>query len=153
VTKQGGTSFTFVTDGSEAALEQARAAAGDKDVALGGGASVAQQYLKAGLLDELQIHLVPVLLGGGTRLFDRLGPTELEITRVIASPSVTHTTLPAGLAGQWITATATYSTGDTSEFSEVVLVGAPRSRIPAEAGGRTRSGPATGSYPDRRRLW
>jgi dihydrofolate reductase len=51
---------------------------------------VAQQYLKAGLLDELQIHLVPVLLGGGTRLFDRLGPTELEITRVIASPSVTH---------------------------------------------------------------
>jgi dihydrofolate reductase len=96
VTKQGGTSFTFVTDGIEAALEQARAVAGDKDVALGGGASVAQQYLKAGLLDELQIHLVPVLLGGGTRLFDRLGPAELEVTRVIASPSVTHIRFTAG---------------------------------------------------------
>jgi dihydrofolate reductase len=93
VTKAGGTSFAFVTDGIEAALEQARAAAGDKDVALAGGASVAQQYLKAGLLDELQIHLVPLLLGDGVHLFDRLGidPTvELETTRVIASPSVTH---------------------------------------------------------------
>jgi dihydrofolate reductase len=90
VAKQGGTSYTVVTDGIEAALEQARAAAGDKEVALGGGASVAQQYLKAGLLDELQIHLAPVLLGGGTRLFDRIDPTELEVTRVIASPSVTH---------------------------------------------------------------
>jgi dihydrofolate reductase len=92
VTKQGGTSFSFVTGGIEAALEQARTAAGDRDVALAGGASVAQQYLKAGLLDELQIHLVPVLLGGGVSLFDRLGidPIELEVTRVIASPSVTH---------------------------------------------------------------
>ena len=59
VTKQGGTTFTFVTDGIESALEQARAAAGDKDVAVGGGANVAQQYLKAGLLDELQIHIAP----------------------------------------------------------------------------------------------
>jgi dihydrofolate reductase len=92
VTKQGGTSFTFVTDGIEAALEQARAAAGDKDVSLAGGASVAQQYLKAGMLDGLQIHVVPVLLGGGVRLFDRLGPEpiELEATRVIHSPGVTH---------------------------------------------------------------
>jgi len=92
VIKQGGTSFIFVTDGIDAALEQARAAAGDKDVALAGGASVAQQYLAAGLLDELQIHLIPVLLGGGVRLFDRLGidPIELEATRVIASTSVTH---------------------------------------------------------------
>jgi dihydrofolate reductase len=92
VTKQGGTTFTFVTDGIEAALEQARAAAGDKDVALGGGADVVQQYVKAGLLDELQIHLVPVLLGGGVRLFDRLGPDpiELQATRVIESQSVTH---------------------------------------------------------------
>jgi dihydrofolate reductase len=92
VIKQGGTSFTFVTDGVEAALEQARAAAGDKDVALAGGASVVQQYLKAGLLDELQIHLVPVLLGGGVSLFDRLAidPIELEATRVIESSSVTH---------------------------------------------------------------
>jgi dihydrofolate reductase len=95
VVKQGGTSFTFITDGIEAALEEARAAAGDRDVLLAGGASVAQQYLQAGLLDELQIHLVPVLLGSGTRLFDRLEldpehPVVLEGTRVIASPSVTH---------------------------------------------------------------
>jgi dihydrofolate reductase len=89
---QGGTSFNFVTDGIEAALEQARAAAEDKDVLLAGGASVVQQYLKAGLLDELQIHVAPVLLGGGTSLFDQLGiePLGLEATRVIASPSVTH---------------------------------------------------------------
>jgi dihydrofolate reductase len=89
---EGGTSFTFVTDGIEAALEQARAAAGEKDVLLAGGASVVQQYLKAGLLDEIQIHLVPVLLGDGASLFGRLGieAVGLEITRVIASPAVTH---------------------------------------------------------------
>ena len=90
---KGGTSFTFVTDGLEAALEQARVAAGRKDVALAGGASIAQQYLRAGLLDELQIHFVPLLLGDGVHLFDRLGidpMVELETTRVIASPSVTH---------------------------------------------------------------
>jgi dihydrofolate reductase len=63
VTKQGGTSFTFVTDGIEAALEQAQAAAGNKDVAIAGGASIIEQYLRAGLLDEFQIHLVPVLWG------------------------------------------------------------------------------------------
>jgi len=92
VIKEGGTSFTFVTDGIEAALEQARAAAGDQDVSLAGGADVAQQYLNAGLLDELQIHVAPVFLGGGVRLFDRLGPDpiELEATRVIESPTVTH---------------------------------------------------------------
>ena len=92
VVKQGGTTFNFVTDGIEAALEQARAAAGDKDVAVAGGASVVQQYLKAGLLDELQIHVVPLLLGGGVRLFDQLGSkqVELECTRVIQSPAVTH---------------------------------------------------------------
>jgi dihydrofolate reductase len=92
VVKEGGTSFTFVTDGVEAALEQARAAAGDNDVSLAGGANVAQEYLQAGLLDELQIHLVPVFLGGGVRLFDRLGPgpIELESTRVIGSDAVTH---------------------------------------------------------------
>jgi dihydrofolate reductase len=86
------TSFTFVTEGIEAALEQARAAAGDRNVAIAGGGSVVQQSLKAGLLDELQVHVAPVLLGGGTSLFDRFdaGPVELEITRVIASPSVTH---------------------------------------------------------------
>jgi dihydrofolate reductase len=89
---KGETTFTFVTDGIESALEQAMAAAGGKDVALGGGANVAQQYLAAGLLDELQIHLVPVLLGGGVRLFEDLGPghRELECTRVIESPAVTH---------------------------------------------------------------
>ena len=89
---KGETTFTFVTDGIESALEQARAAAGDKDVALGGGASVAQQYLEAGLLDEFQIHIAPVLLGGGVRLFENLGPEhiELECTRVIESPAVTH---------------------------------------------------------------
>jgi dihydrofolate reductase len=90
VTKEGGTSYTFVTDGIEAGLEQARAAAGGKDVYLAGGADVAQQYLKAGLLDELQIHLVPLFLGGGVRLFDRLEPIELEATRVIDSDAVTH---------------------------------------------------------------
>jgi dihydrofolate reductase len=90
--KQGGTTFTFVTDGIESALEQARAAAGDRDVLVAGGADVAQQYLAAGLLDELQIHLVPLLLGGGVRLFDNLGDDrpELECTRVIESPAVTH---------------------------------------------------------------
>jgi len=96
---EGGTSFNFVTDGIEAALEEARAAAGDKDVLLAGGASVVQQYLKAGLLNELQIHVAPVLLGDGTSLFDRLGidAVGLETTRVIASPSVTHLrfTVPA----------------------------------------------------------
>jgi dihydrofolate reductase len=92
VTKQGGTSYAFVTDGIEAALEQARAAAEDKDVALAGGASVAQQYLRAGLLDEVQIHVAPVLLGGGVRLFEQLGAgaVQLEGTRVIESPAVTH---------------------------------------------------------------
>ena len=89
---KGETTFTFVTDGIESALEQARAAAGDKDVSLGGGADVAQQYLRAGLLDELQVHLVPVMLGAGVRLFDGLGDAgvKLERTRVIDSPVVTH---------------------------------------------------------------
>lgn len=92
VTKEGGTTFTFVTDGTEAALEQARAAAGDKDVAIGGGANAAQQYLEAGLVDELQIHVAPVLLGDGERLFENLGtaPPELEATRMIESPAATH---------------------------------------------------------------
>jgi dihydrofolate reductase len=93
VEKQGGTTFNFVTDGIEAALEQARAAAGDKDVKVAGGAEVGRQYLNAGLLDEVQLHLVPVLLGGGVRLFDDLDASrvKLETTRVIESPAgVTH---------------------------------------------------------------
>jgi dihydrofolate reductase len=91
-TKLGGTTFTFVTDGPESAVAQARAAAGGKDVAIGGGASVAQQCLRAGLLDVMQIHLIPVLLGDGVRLFDGLGANaaDLEITRTIESPAVTH---------------------------------------------------------------
>jgi dihydrofolate reductase len=91
---QGGTTFYFVTDGIESALRQAKAAAGERDVALGGGASAAQQYLEAGLLDELTINLVPVLLGGGARLLDELAGAEigLECTRAIQAPAVTHLT-------------------------------------------------------------
>jgi dihydrofolate reductase len=92
VPKEGGTTFTFVTEGVEAAVEQAGAAAGDKDVLVAGGAMAVQQALKAGLLDEMQIHLVPVLLRGGTRLFDHLEGADLRLegTRVIDSPAVTH---------------------------------------------------------------
>ena len=85
-----GTTFTFVTDGIERALELARDAAGDKDVQISGGADVAQQYLRAGLLDELQIHVVPLLLGGGARLFEDMGSVEVEQTRVVSSDRVTH---------------------------------------------------------------
>lgn len=82
----------FVTDGIESAFRQAQAAAGDRDIAIGGGADIAQQFLKAGLVDELQIHVVPILLGGGLRLFETLQDTqiELEITRVVESVGVTH---------------------------------------------------------------
>lgn len=89
---KGGTTFTFVTDGLESALEQARAVAGGKDVALAGGANVVQQYVRRGLLDEFQVHVVPLLLGDGVGLFDHLGgePIDLEIVRVVDSPAVTH---------------------------------------------------------------
>jgi dihydrofolate reductase len=89
---EGGTTYNFVTDGIEAGLELAQAAAGDKDVGIWGGANNMRQYLKAGLLDEMQIHLIPVLLGEGVRLFEDLGRVriELERTRVIESPSSTH---------------------------------------------------------------
>jgi dihydrofolate reductase len=99
VAKSGGTTFTFVTDGIESALEQARAAAGAKDVALAGSAEIAQQYLSAGLIDEMQIHLVPVLLGDGSRLFENLVPdeVELECSRVIEAPGVTHLTYSAAV--------------------------------------------------------
>jgi dihydrofolate reductase len=88
---EGGTSFTFVTDGIEAALEQARRAAHGLDVVLAGGANIAQQYLRAGLVDEMVIHLVPILLGAGERLFD--GVTQLgglRVVRTVATPNVTH---------------------------------------------------------------
>jgi len=89
---KGETTFTFVTDGIESALEQAQAAAGDKDVAIAGGASAAQQYLKTGLLDDFQVHVVPQILGKGVRLFEDLGPEPpaLETVRVLHSPAVTH---------------------------------------------------------------
>jgi dihydrofolate reductase len=91
LTKAGGTTFTFVTEGIESALEEAKRAAGDKDVSIAGGANTIQQYLKAGLLDQIQIHVVPLLLGDGIRLFDQSGTQlELETTRVIDSPGVTH---------------------------------------------------------------
>ena len=92
VVKEGGTTFYFVNDGIESALEQGRAAAEDQDVVLGGGASVAQQYLRAGLLDELHIHVAPVLLGGGASLFGELGTDAppLKLTKVVESPFVTH---------------------------------------------------------------
>jgi dihydrofolate reductase len=92
VVKEGGTTYTFVTDGIESALEEARAAAEDRDVFIGGGANVAQQYLKTGLVDEIQLHLAPTFLGSGVRLFDGLDPRALEITSVVASPEVTHLT-------------------------------------------------------------
>jgi dihydrofolate reductase len=90
VQKQGGTTFIFVTDGIESALEQAKEAAGGRDVGLGGGANVAQQYLRAGLLDDVHLHIAPVLLGDGTRLFeDHTGdpPPELQRVSAIESPS------------------------------------------------------------------
>jgi dihydrofolate reductase len=85
------TTFTFVTDGIEAALEQARAAAGEKDVLIGGGADVINQYLAGGHVDELELHVVPLLLGGGARLFEGIGPDlELEQIRVVEAPGVAH---------------------------------------------------------------
>jgi dihydrofolate reductase len=89
---QGGTTYTFVTDGIDAALQRARAAAGDRNVGIWGGANIMRQYLKAGLLDEMQIHLVPILLGGGVRLFEGLDPEgiELRMTRSIETPRAAH---------------------------------------------------------------
>jgi dihydrofolate reductase len=92
VEMEGGTRFHFVTDGVERALERARESAGGKDVRLWGGAQVIQQYLAAGLLDDLELHIVPVLLGDGARLFDNLGDAEprLEQVRAVEAPGVTH---------------------------------------------------------------
>jgi dihydrofolate reductase len=88
-----GSPFTFVTDGVESAVERARELAGEKDVAVG-AASLVQQCLRAGLLDEVHVDIVPVLLGGGVRMFDNLGPEhiELERTEIIEAPDVTHMT-------------------------------------------------------------
>lgn len=94
--RKGGTSFTFVTDGLAEAVAQARAAAGEKDVAIAGGGSLLRAAMAAGLVDQLELHVVPVLLGDGQRLFDEtlgLGPRdgiELEVDRVVDTPDVTH---------------------------------------------------------------
>ena len=89
---QGGTTYTFVTDGIEAALELARAAAADKNVGVWGGANIIRQYLKAGLLDEMQIQLIPILLGNGIRLFEGLDPEGIALRRAssIETPAATH---------------------------------------------------------------
>ena len=87
---QGATTFTFVTDGIESALAQAREAAGAGDVAIAGGAATVNQYLAAGLIDELRLHVVPVALGAGERLFDGVGVLELERLEVSATDLVTH---------------------------------------------------------------
>ena len=94
VEKEGGTTFTFVTEGIEAALEQARAAAGELDVAIAGGADVAQQYLRAGLVDTMHLHVAALLLGGGTPLFGDPGgdPVKLEPVRAVQGRDVVHLT-------------------------------------------------------------
>ncbi|WP_416476353.1 dihydrofolate reductase family protein [Streptomyces sp. LKA04] len=91
--KEGGTTFHFVTEGIHSALERARAAAGDRNVDIGGGADTVRQYLAAGLVDELQLHVVPVLLGGGLRLFEGLGDAgrrDLEQVGAVETPLATH---------------------------------------------------------------
>jgi dihydrofolate reductase len=90
--KQGGTTFHFVCDGIESALERAKQAAGGKDVSLGGGANVAQQYLAAGLIDEMLLSVVPVVLGDGTRLFENVPAASLGLQslQVVDAPGVTH---------------------------------------------------------------
>jgi dihydrofolate reductase len=92
ITMKGGTTFHFVTDGIHAALERAFEAANGKDVRLGGGVAAIQQYLRAGLLDEMHLVIVPVLLGSGERLFDKLdgGPAGFECVELVSSPSVVH---------------------------------------------------------------
>jgi len=89
---EGGTTFFFVTDGIESAVAQAKESAGEKDVSVGGGAATIQQCIRAGLLDQLLLNLVPILLGDGERLLDGLGGVEasFERTRVINAPGVTH---------------------------------------------------------------
>ena len=90
LTMEGGTTFTFVTDGIESALEQAREAAGDRDVAIAGGAATVNQYLAAGLIDELRLHVTPVLVGAGERLLDNVGSHDLQPLSVRSTELVTH---------------------------------------------------------------
>jgi len=92
VEMEGGTTFHFVTDGIEAALERAQAVAGEQDVNIGGGAEALRQYLRAGLVDAFRLHVVPVLLGAGERLFEDMdgGPAGFEIVELVSSPAVAH---------------------------------------------------------------
>jgi len=90
LTMAGGTTFTFVTDGIESALERARKAAGDRDVAIAGGAATVNRYLAAGLIDELRTHIAPVTLGAGERLFDGVPPLNLEIIAARGASLATH---------------------------------------------------------------
>ena len=92
VPMQGGTTFHFVTDGIESALAQAREAAGDRDVAVMGGATTINQYLKAGLLDELNLHILPITVGEGVRIFEGVGEIELTPVSSRTTPDVTHVT-------------------------------------------------------------
>ena len=93
---EGGTTFHFVTDGIEAAMERAKEAAGDREVSIAGGASTVQQYLRAGLIDELRLHIAPVILGSGERLLDGVGDLKLEQLAVTSSELVTHITYRVG---------------------------------------------------------
>jgi dihydrofolate reductase len=92
LSREGGTTFTFVTDGVDSGIEQARASAKGKDVAISGGGNLLRQVIRAGLLDQLELHISPVLIGDGMRLFDAVEPDALELTptRVIDTPEVTH---------------------------------------------------------------
>lgn len=92
IAMKGGTTFYFITDGIHAALQRARDAASGKDVSLGGGADVAQQYMSAGLIDEMEIHVVPIFLGSGTRLFENTESkqTGYQSVRIVNSPTVSH---------------------------------------------------------------
>lgn len=88
---EGGTTFHFVTDGIESALDQATDAAGGEDVHIAGGANVAQQYIAAGLVDEIELNVAPILLGGGTKLLDSIGTdAKFELVRAVGTPDVTH---------------------------------------------------------------
>jgi dihydrofolate reductase len=92
ITMEGGTTFHFVSDGIRPALERALEAAGGADVRLGGGTATVQQYLRAGLIDDMHLAIVPILLGSGERLFDHLdgGPVGYECAEFVSSPSVLH---------------------------------------------------------------
>jgi dihydrofolate reductase len=90
LTMEGGTTFYFVTDGIEAAMQRARASAGDKDVVIGGGANVIRQYLNAGLLDELELHVAPIVIGGGEKLFEGVSGVTFEQIRCVPGTNVTH---------------------------------------------------------------